>query len=1021
MTSALRAATLLSCGLAGGGVLAADATRQATHGRVDLYVVDAAFNLGELRGTAFAGLGSCGWLGAGKERTGASCDKALGRDWEQVWLEFVPEGSGQVDIDLQGEWYAPEQAGDIRVVWADDVEVQGAEIVNPGFEDLGPDGRPAGWRFTGDFPEGRYDRSGRVAHGGRSCVGVWYGSQARQTFTVEAGRRYRVSAWFRVLDPTQIQEPPYVPLECPHEEYAQEVVVRFTSEEAARKATVRLEPLFEGYEWAVCSRWDDNNPDHERMRDVLARHGHRGTFYLNSLWPDWAQMAQPVDSAYGRALLRGGGSIGGHSLTHPLLSYCNRNRIFEETAGVRMVWEAAADMPVVSYSFSYCNFTNPHEGDVVHAAIARALERGGYYHVANEAQFEQVRTELMLSPIMPPDGLDIDPHVEAALVNDTFKAQHPNLTYSMHTWYRTPEAWARFEEQLEKYGHRPDWWYCNQNEYAAYRYQFARSRMTAPERAGETLRVRLRRPGLLDLNDATPLTFAVDGVRRDQIASVDCDTAQCRLSDRADGPFRFHLCHDRAQALPEKVGLIAPNTVNRQALDEADEDADFPGLRALLCESGGRLRLRMANGSDRPLSEVRVAYRLPLAWAPGVVRHHLADLAPGARRNDELELRPARGDYQYRAGSSFFAAQIDFRLGGRPGRLHVACYGTPTERDASYPQGGFLRLGPLVQGQVDLGKVTDDLQAGRIGTEPWVLPDDSRLEWQSDDDPTRFPWLDPDLTRVSGIWYQDSPGTYILRSVLYSPTLRQARLRCLAGSALNLFLNGQPVGAGEGVELREGDNALVAIVPQQVGFFLQVLEPDRDERVTDVRFERPGPAAVSEPYAAPAGGPVSRKALAGPWKAKLTQVLPAAGSIQQPHPDPGPSPLAQALIAPEADDSDWEEVTVPGRWLDYPGEWSRVDGEAVFRRSVLLPEEWAGRDLILSLGPIDDFDETYFDGQLVGRTDEATPDFYSAPRRYTVPRLLTRAGMHTLAVRIFDHFGDGGFTGAPSDLFIAPQ
>jgi hypothetical protein len=24
-------------------------------------------------------------------------------------------------------------------------------------------------------------------------------------------------------------------------------------------------------------------------------------------------------------------------------------------------------------------------------------------------------------------------------------------------------------------------------------------------------------------------------------------------------------------------------------------------------------------------------------------------------------------------------------------------------------------------------------------------------------------------------------------------------------------------------------------------------------------------------------------------------------------------------------------------------------------------------------------------------------------------------------VRIFDHFGDGGFTGAPSDLFIAPQ
>jgi hypothetical protein len=139
------------------------------------------------------------------------------------------------------------------------------------------------------------------------------------------------------------------------------------------------------------------------------------------------------------------------------------------------------------------------------------------------------------------------------------------------------------------------------------------------------------------------------------------------------------------------------------------------------------------------------------------------------------------------------------------------------------------------------------------------------------------------------------------------------------------------------------------------------------------------------------------------------------------HPDHGISEAARALLGPEVDDSGWEELAVPGRWLDYPGEWARIDGEAVFRRVVRVPDEWLGRELILSLGPIDDFDETYLNGVLIGRTDQATPEFYAVPRRYAIPAGLARAGGNILAVRIFDHFGDGGFTGAPQDLSIEPR
>ena len=77
-----------------------------------------------------------------------------------------------------------------------------------------------------------------------------------------------------------------------------------------------------------------------------------------------------------------------------------------------------------------------------------------------------------------------------------------------------------------------------------------------------------------------------------------------------------------------------------------------------------------------------------------------------------------------------------------------------------------------------------------------------------------------------------------------------------------------------------------------------------------------------------------------------------------------------------------------------------------------MPEAWLGGDLALSLGAIDDFDVTYWNGERVGATGAETPQYWSAPRRYTVPGRLVKAGRNVLAVRVFDHYGGGGFAGA---------
>lgn len=114
----------------------------------------------------------------------------------------------------------------------------------------------------------------------------------------------------------------------------------------------------------------------------------------------------------------------------------------------------------------------------------------------------------------------------------------------------------------------------------------------------------------------------------------------------------------------------------------------------------------------------------------------------------------------------------------------------------------------------------------------------------------------------------------------------------------------------------------------------------------------------------------------------------------------------------------WDAMTVPQVWekAGLP-----IDGAVWFQREVILPDGWAGTPLTLSLGPLDDFDVTYWNGERIGATGIETPHFWSVPRRYEVPARLARSGRNLVAVRVFDRGGDGGFAGAPEELYLRPS
>ena len=136
-------------------------------------------------------------------------------------------------------------------------------------------------------------------------------------------------------------------------------------------------------------------------------------------------------------------------------------------------------------------------------------------------------------------------------------------------------------------------------------------------------------------------------------------------------------------------------------------------------------------------------------------------------------------------------------------------------------------------------------------------------------------------------------------------------------------------------------------------------------------------------------------------------------------PDAGNKGEALGFAEPARDAEGWRKMRLPQQW---EAAGLNLDGVIWFRRGVEVPPAWAGRDLTLSLGPIDDFDTTYFNGERVGATGAEVPNAWTFPRRYKIPGALVRPGKNVVAVRVYDRMGGGGFGGggASGAMSLAP-
>ena len=115
------------------------------------------------------------------------------------------------------------------------------------------------------------------------------------------------------------------------------------------------------------------------------------------------------------------------------------------------------------------------------------------------------------------------------------------------------------------------------------------------------------------------------------------------------------------------------------------------------------------------------------------------------------------------------------------------------------------------------------------------------------------------------------------------------------------------------------------------------------------------------------------------------------------------------------DAKNWKTKMVPASGDSI---FSEVDGVAWFRKTVNIPARMAEKTLVLSLGAIDDCDETFFNGVKIGATGPTIPSHWAVKRRYKVPANLVKAGKNVIAVRIIDVFSSGGIRGPASLMYI---
>jgi len=119
---------------------------------------------------------------------------------------------------------------------------------------------------------------------------------------------------------------------------------------------------------------------------------------------------------------------------------------------------------------------------------------------------------------------------------------------------------------------------------------------------------------------------------------------------------------------------------------------------------------------------------------------------------------------------------------------------------------------------------------------------------------------------------------------------------------------------------------------------------------------------------------------------------------------------------PDYNNQTWPKISVALNWENQQLGLDDLDGIVWYRKEIFLDENAINKPVTLSLGKIDDNDETYVNGIWVGSSKN-----WAENRAYRVPVGIFKTGKNIIAVRVEDTGGGGGFYGDSSAVYLKSE
>lgn len=450
--------------------------------------------------------------------------------------------------------------------------------------------------------------------------------------------------------------------------YSQEFQITYSSAAQAQSAVLTPTPVYGGKNWAFTARWDDNRPGNPQMHDLMAEYGYKGTFYLYGVnHPNYVE-------SYAKDLVENGFTLGDHTLSHLSVNTLTPSQMFYEVMAVRVLREDHSEKPISSIAFPNGQFNGNAQ---TLSRVTEVVRRSGIHHSVYK-DFAMTSTnpnvtagEFSTSLMIAPGDNEIDRAAFDTNIAkyDTFPQVYRPISNAIslatHAAYDEEDDWVQMEQLLSDYANNPNWWYVNQNEYAAYENQVKFATIEKVSVDGATATYRITRATPDDIGASVPLTVAVTNGTVVGVQGVSNPYSH-------NGQALLDIGQSSSQTLPTKIDAI-DNLTNLSSPTAGHVSSEFAGLTVFLHhdELTHNMVLDFINNGSETMENIDIALRLPLAYEDGVQFLTLASLAAGESYQEIIDPGAVLADPTLKDGIQYAVAEINFLWGSIDGRIYA--------------------------------------------------------------------------------------------------------------------------------------------------------------------------------------------------------------------------------------------------------------------------------------------------------------------------------------------------------------